>query len=231
MNQSKELVIIEDEADIAELMEFHLKKHGHTIHKFESGESGLSAIQNHLPDLVLLDLMLPGKDGLTICKEIKSSEKTKDLPVVMVTAKGEEEDIVKGLEMGADDYISKPFSPKVLVARVDAVLRRNPKKRHVASTLDVAGISMHAGKRKVEVLGKPIELTRTEFDVLQFLASHPGWVFTRSQLVKAVQGDHYAVTDRAVDVQMVGLRRKLGELGDCIETVRGVGYRFKELNS
>jgi len=179
---------------------------------------------------MVLDLMLPGMDGLEVTKALKNGQQTKTIPIVMLTAKGEEPDIVTGLELGADDYITKPFSPRILVARVRAVLRRqsNDSKEDDASVLRIHELVIHPGRHEVLFKGESIQLTYTEFDILKYLARRPGWVFTRSQIVDAVKGDDYPVTDRAVDVQIVGLRKRLGPAGKYVETVRGVGYRFKE---
>jgi two-component system phosphate regulon response regulator PhoB len=174
--------------------------------------------------------MLPGVDGISVCRQLKNDQNLADIPIIMLTAKGEEADIVTGLELGADDYIPKPFSPKVLIARVKAVLRRN-KQEFVeeGDLISAFNISIHQGKREVTVNDQFVELTNSEFRLLHFLASRPGWVFTRYQIVDAVRGEDYPVTERAIDVQVVGLRKKLGESGKYIETVRGVGYRFKEI--
>jgi two-component system phosphate regulon response regulator PhoB len=181
------------------------------------------------PDLILLDLLLPAVDGLSVCKILKSDPATQQIPIVMLTAKTEEADVVAGLELGADDYITKPFSPRVLLARIRAVLRR----RLVQSLDDPTSIRVHElvihpGRHEVLLRGRPIELTFTEFRLLQFLARKPGWAFSRGQIVDAVKGEDYPVTERSVDVQVAGLRKKLGDLGSYIETVRGVGYRFRE---
>jgi len=182
-----------------------------------------------MPDVVLLDLMLPGVNGLDVCRSLKKDANTATIPIVMVTAKGEESDIVTGLELGADDYVAKPFSMKILIARVRAVLRRKGEPPADASaTLQIRDLVIDPRRREVLVKGKPADLTFTEFGLLHFLAGRPGWVMTRDQIIDAVRGEDYAVTDRAVDVQIVGLRKKLGKCADCIETVRGVGYRFKE---
>jgi two-component system phosphate regulon response regulator PhoB len=223
------ILVVEDEADILELVRYNLVKEGYTVAGAASGEEGLKAVKARRPDLVLLDLMLPGMDGLEVCRTLKADAQTRAIPVVMLTAKGEESDIVAGLELGADDYIVKPFSPRVLVARLRAVLRRRslipPDEEAVLRAHDVV---IHPGRHEVLVRGKPVDLTATEFRLLHFLARRPGWVFTRYQIVNAVKGEDAAVTDRAVDVQVVGLRRKLGPAGEFIETVRGVGYRFAE---
>jgi len=174
--------------------------------------------------------MLPGIDGLEVAKNLKSDSKTKHVPIIMLTAKGEEADIVTGLELGADDYVTKPFSPRILIARVRAVIRRKKKEEtdDDMSVIQVHDIVINSHKREIIANGKPVDLTFTEFQVLYYLAKRPGWVFTRTQIVDAVRGDYYPVTDRSVDVQIVGLRKKLGSCGRYIETVRGVGYRFRE---
>jgi two-component system alkaline phosphatase synthesis response regulator PhoP len=225
----EKILVVDDEEDILELVEYNLSRNGYRVMCVRTGEDALKTTRSELPDLVVLDLMLPGVDGLEVCKILKRDSKTSGIPVVMLTAKGEEADIVTGLELGADDYVTKPFSPRVLLARIRAVLRR--KSREPAgemSVIKVHDMVIHPGRREVLIQGKAVELTFTEFGVLHFLARRPGWVFTRSQIVDAVRGRDYAVTDRSVDVQIVGLRRKLGSYGKYIETVRGVGYRFKE---
>jgi len=223
------ILVIEDEEDIQELISYNLQKEGYRTVVAGSGEDGLKALKDTVPELIILDLMLPGMDGLEFCRFIKRDQKTAGIPVIMVTAKGEESDIITGLELGADDYVTKPFSPKVLIARVRAVLRRGSEPGPADKDIIQAhGIEIHAGRHEVRVEGEPVSLTLTEFKILRFLASRPGWVFTRYQIVDAVKGEDYAVTERAVDVQIVGLRKKLGEAGTCIETVRGVGYRFRE---
>jgi two-component system, OmpR family, alkaline phosphatase synthesis response regulator PhoP len=225
----EKILIIEDEDDIQELMRYNLVKEGYHVVGASTGEDGLRIAKTGQPDLILLDLMLPGKDGLEICRLLAADPLTLHVPVIMVTAKGEESDVVTGLRMGADDYITKPFSPKILVARVKTVLRR--KKREASpedNPLKIGDLFIHPGRHEVQIKGKPVKLTYTEFALLKFLAQRPGWVFSRAQIVDAVKGADYAVTDRAVDVQVVGLRKKLGPLGEWIETVRGAGYRFKE---
>jgi two-component system alkaline phosphatase synthesis response regulator PhoP len=225
----KQILAVDDEEDILELIQFNLLKEGYQVFCAVSGDEALKLADTHIPDLIVLDLMLPDIDGLEITKILKSEPKTKDIPIVMLSAKGEEADIVTGLELGADDYITKPFSPRILVARVRAVLRRKTKEQS-NNTLPtkIHNITIHPGRREVLVDGKQVSLTFTEFGILEFLARRPGWVFTRYQIVDAIRGDDYPVTDRSVDVQIVGLRKKLGTAGKNIETVRGVGYRFKE---
>ncbi len=227
---SSELVlVIEDEEDILAMVHYNLAKAGFAVESVMSGEEGLERATELLPDLVLLDLMLPGVDGLEVCRRLKENSRTAEIPIIMLTAKGEEEDIVRGLEMGADDYLPKPFSTKVLMARAKAVLRRRQKKADESESLAIGELLIHPGRNEVLAQGERVELTFTEFKVLHLLASRPGWVFTRYQIVNEVRGEDYAVTDRAVDVQIVGLRKKLGQCGSYIETVRGVGYRFRDL--
>jgi two-component system phosphate regulon response regulator PhoB len=223
------ILVVEDEDDILELLRYNLAKEGFRVTGVVSGEEALRAARSQPPDLIVLDLMLPGMDGLTVCRELKQDAKTREVPIIMLTAKGEEADIVAGLELGADDYVTKPFSPRVLLARLRAVLRRRLLPAAAAAdALVLHDLTIHPGRHEVLVQGQPVDLTVTEFRLLHFLARRPGWVFTRAQIVQGVQGEDYAVSDRAVDVQIVGLRKKLGAAGACIETVRGVGYRFKE---
>ena len=223
------ILVVDDEEDILELVTFNLTREGYYVKGATTGEAALTMIQSEPFDLIVLDLMLPGIDGLEVAKSIKSNPKTGHLPIIMLTAKGEEADIVTGLELGADDYITKPFSPRVLIARVRAVIRRASEEVHdETSILRVHELEIDPGRRSVLAGGKPIELTFTEFQVLLVLARRPGWVFTRTQIVDAVRGSDYPVTDRSVDVQIVGLRKKLESFGKYIETVRGVGYRFRE---
>jgi two-component system alkaline phosphatase synthesis response regulator PhoP len=223
------ILVVEDEEDILELVRFNLSREGYSVMGAASGEEAWRLASSELPDLIVLDLMLPGIDGLEVTKIIRNDSRTRDIPIIMLTAKGEEADIVTGLELGADDYITKPFSPRILVARVRAVLRRKVKETaEESSVLKIHDLVIHPGRHEVLVEGKPVELTFTEFGILGYLARRPGWVFTRSQIVDAVRGDDYFVTDRAVDVQIVGLRKKLGPASRYIETVRGIGYRFRE---
>jgi two-component system alkaline phosphatase synthesis response regulator PhoP len=230
MKPSSSIFVIEDENDIAELIRFNLTLEGYRVETFSSGEMGLQAIATKKPDLIILDLMLPGLSGLEVCTRLRNEEATKSTPIIMVTAKGEENDVVRGLESGADDYVTKPFSPKVLLARVEAVLRRlGGNSKGILDVVRQAGLEINAGKVEVLVNGEKIDLTQSEFKILQFLAQRPGWVFTRMQIVEAIRGENYSVTDRTIDFQMVGLRKKMGPLGEMIETVRGVGYRFKDL--
>ncbi len=226
----KTIVMIEDDEDIIEVVSHILKAQQYHVSTFTNGEDGLRAAISSAPDLILLDVMLPGKSGLEICTELKGNSRTASVPIVMLTAKQSEDDIVKGLEAGADDYIVKPFRQKELLARLQSVLRRNVKTNPATATatLKVQGIVLDPQKRVVAIDGEKVDLTFSEFGILQCLLANPGWVYTRSQIVSAIRGDGYFVTDRTVDVQVVGLRRKLGKYETCIETVRGVGYRFAD---
>jgi two-component system phosphate regulon response regulator PhoB len=234
----KFVLIVEDEEDIRELVSYHLLKEGFQVASVVSGEEALAVVESQTPDLILLDVMLPGIDGLKVCQRLRASPKTADVPIMMLTAKSEETDIVSGFNFGATDYVTKPFSPKVLLARIRAVLRRSqalpePEEELIDEddddvVIEIHGMVVHPGRHEVRIAGAAVDLSSTEFRVLYFLAKRPGWVFNRQQILDAVHGDNYAITDRAVDVQIVGLRKKLGDAGKYIETVRGVGYRFKE---
>ncbi len=225
------ILVVEDEEDILALIQYNLTREGYSVLCATSGEEGLRLAESGRVDLAVLDLMLPGMDGLEVCRALRRRPATATLPIIMVTAKGEESDVVAGLEMGADDYITKPFSHKVRAARIASVLRRRGEreaKEEEDALLKIHDLTIHPGRNEVTASGNPVELTFTEFRVLRLLAGRPGWVFTRSQIMDAVRGEEYAVTERAVDVQIVGLRKKLGDCGRYIETVRGVGYRFRE---
>jgi two-component system, OmpR family, alkaline phosphatase synthesis response regulator PhoP len=223
------VLVVDDEEDIQELVRYNLVRNGFDVTVVGTGEEALESARAKIPDLVLLDLMLPGIDGLEVCTVLKHDQKTAHIPIVMLTARGEESDVVAGLELGADDYITKPFSPRVLVARVKAVLRRKAEASPDRTAVIKRGeLFVHPGRHEVTVKRKPVQLTSTEFEILYHLARRPGWVFTRHQLIDAARGEEYPVTDRSVDVHIVSLRRKLGTIGKLIETVRGVGYRFRE---
>lgn len=223
------ILVVDDEEDLLELVNYNLSREGYRVECVGTGEAALSTARKNLPDLIVLDLLLPSVDGLEVCRLLKGDPKTKHIPVIMLTAKGEEADMVTGLELGADDYMTKPFSPRVLLARIKAILRRKAKETvPEGDALRVHELIIHPGRHEVLIEGQPLELTFTEFRLLHFLARKPGWAFTRSQIVDAVKGEDYPVTERSVDVQVAGLRKKLGDLGAYIETVRGVGYRFKE---
>ncbi|MFC1837457.1 response regulator [Thermodesulfobacteriota bacterium] len=222
------ILVVEDEEDILELVGFNLKKEGYQVKGVASGEEALQEVKHKQPDLIILDLMLPGVNGFDVCRLLKSDTKTKAVPIIILTARSEDVDIVTGLELGADDYLTKPFSPRVLIARVRAILRRPKEDDSVFETsLWIHDIAINLNRHEVTISGKTIHLTSTEFRVLHLLAGRPGWVFSRDQIVGAVHDQEYAVTDRSVDVIIVGLRRKLGSSGQYIETVRGVGYRMK----
>jgi len=222
------ILVVDDEEDILELVRYNLAKEGFEIETVTTGEAALAKAQSARPELVILDLMLPGIDGLEVCRTLKNKPDTADIPVLMLTAKGEDADIVAGLELGADDYVTKPFSPRVLLARVRAVLRRGKKAPAEGEVIRIHDLVIDPSRFEVRVAKKAVALTATEFKFLQLLAARPGWVFTRNQIISQVKGEDYPVTDRAVDVQIVGLRKKLGAAGRYIETVHGVGYRFKE---
>jgi two-component system phosphate regulon response regulator PhoB len=227
------ILVVEDEAPIQELLRFNLEKLKYKVKTADSGEEALKQATEFKPNLILLDIMLPGTDGLEVCKILKSSSSTKNIPIIMLTALCEEADIVTGLELGAVDYITKPFSPRVLLARVKAALRR-PSAADVDKTeelISIHNIMIDLLHHRITVDHEVITLTHTEFKVLTLMTSQPGRVFTRYQIVDAVHGEDYPVTDRSVDVQIVGLRKKLGNAGSCIETVRGIGYRIKEVSS
>ncbi|MFQ6603992.1 MAG: response regulator [Fidelibacterota bacterium] len=223
----KQILIIEDESDILELIQFNLENAGYRCHGSLHGDRGLTWARNHRPDLIILDIMLPGINGLDICRLLKGDHNTDGIPILMVTARGEEADIIRGLEIGADDYMTKPFSPRVLVARVEALLRRSRRYEDSPDVLVIEGITIDKSKHIVSIDGQRIDLTKSEFRILSLLASHPGWVYTRNQIIEYVHGDHYPVTDRSVDFQIVGLRKKIKDKGEFIQTVRGVGYKFK----
>lgn len=225
------ILVVDDEEDILELIRYNLTKEGYRVVCAPSGESAIQMARSESPDLIVLDLMLPGIDGLDVCRVLKNDPKTKLITVIMLSAKGEEADVVTGLELGADDYITKPFSPRVLLARVKTALRRQKAGTRVDSetTLKIESLAIDPKRHEVTIAGDAIDLTHTEFKLLHFLAQQPGWVFTRDQIVDAIHGHDYPVTDRSVDVQVVGLRKKMGECGKYIETVRGVGYRFKQI--
>jgi two-component system, OmpR family, alkaline phosphatase synthesis response regulator PhoP len=226
------ILVIEDDPDIRELLSFSLAKEGWAVVEAADGERGLAALAEAEPDCVLLDVMLPGMDGLEVLRALKADPARRRLPVILATAKGEDSDVVAGLELGADDYVIKPFSPKVLAARIRTALRRTADPAgqpfRADSVLALHELRLDAARHEVRVKDLKVELSATEFAILEFLMRSPGWVFSRSQIIDAVKGRDYPVTDRAVDVQILSLRRKLGESGNDIETVRGVGYRIRD---
>jgi len=225
----EKILVVDDEEDILELVRYNLAREGYQVSGSLTGEDALRKVRSDPFDLIVLDLMLPGMDGLAFTRTVKNDARLRGIPIIMLTAKGEEADIVTGLELGADDYITKPFSPRVMVARVRAALRRHKEEpEDEMAIVKIHDLEINPGRRSVRAKGDPIDLTYTEFQVLLLLAKRPGWVFTRSQIVDLIRGSDYPVTDRSVDVQIVGLRKKLGSFGKYIETVRGVGYRFRE---
>jgi two-component system, OmpR family, alkaline phosphatase synthesis response regulator PhoP len=232
-NAKAQVLIVEDEPEIAELIEFHAERAGMRARKVHSGRIAIDVIKREKPDLIVLDLMLPDLDGLEVCRKLKQGEDTRSIPIVMVSAKGEESDVVAGIELGADDYVTKPFSPRVLMARLRNVLRRAGVANDPPPTTDrmillEGKLVIDLDRHEVAVAGKKIELTLTEFGILHYLASRPGFVRTRDQIIGSVHGKNTVLSSRTVDVHITALRRKLGALADCVETVRGVGYRFSE---
>lgn len=227
--RNKHILVIEDDEDVQELLRYNLVRAGYRVTSSARGEHGLRLAMTENPDLILLDIMLPGMSGLEVCRQLRREPKTALLPIIMVTAKNDESDIVTGLELGADDYVTKPFSVNVLLSRVHAALRVPVSREYdPGSDIRVAELLISPRRHRVEFEGKHVpELTVTEFRLLHFLASRPGWVFNRQQILDAVRGEDAFVTERAVDVQMVGLRKKLGPRRNFIEAVRGVGYRFR----
>jgi len=229
---SKGLVlVIDDEKDLLELVRYNLEKEGYRIRTAEDGEAGLEASERELPDIVVVDLMLPGIDGLEVCRRLRADQRTAHVPIVMLTAKSAETDRVVGLEMGADDYITKPFSPRELAARIKAILRRVSQQQAPlpqSKIIRYGGLTIDHDRHDVRCGEESIELTATEFRLLQMLARYPGRVYSRSELIEGALGKDIAVIDRTIDVHITSLRRKLGDYGDRVETVRGFGYRFQE---
>jgi two-component system phosphate regulon response regulator PhoB len=225
----EKILVVDDEKDILELIDYNLTKNGYRVKTVTSGEDALELVKENDYDLIILDLMLPGVDGFDICKMIKADKQKANIPIVMVTAKADEADKVAGFEIGADHYVTKPFSPRELLAIVKATLRRKPAKQEDEKPVIERGdLKIHVGRHEVTLRGEPVELTHLEFRILLALAKKPGWVMTRYQIVDATRGEGVSVTDRSVDVHIVSLRKKLGETNEYIETVRGVGYKFKE---
>lgn len=228
MNHKPVILIVEDEEDLRDIIIYNLERNGYQTIGVETGEQGLEQATALKPDLVILDLMLPGMSGLNVCREIRQGEGTKKIPIIMVSAMGEEADIVSGLELGADDYLPKPFSLRILLARVGSVLRRTAPPEDGDGKIKVDDLMINPKKFQLNIGDVAIDLTKSEFSILHFLAAHRGWVFTRYQIVNAIRGEQYVVTERAIDVQIAGLRKKLGDSAGLVETVRGIGYRFKE---
>jgi two-component system phosphate regulon response regulator PhoB len=227
------ILIVEDDENIQQLVGYNLAKAGFHVLYAENGEQALASVKRELPDLMVLDIMLPSLNGFEVCKILRKDPQTKALPIIMLTAKGEENDVTAGLDLGADDYITKPFSPKILVSRIKAALRRREElsgedgSESKDGLLKVHDIVIDPKRYEVVVAGSPVSLTVTEFSILDLLARRPGWVFSRQQIIDGVRGYDYVITPRAVDVQVFGLRKKLGASGEYIETVRGIGYRMK----
>ena len=220
------ILVVEDEQDIRNLLVFNLEKNDFNVQAVDNGEKALSLIRSNNYDLILLDLMIPGISGFDLTRILKNDDEMSEVPIIMLTAKGEEHDIVKGLEIGAQDYITKPFSPKVVIARINKVIQNKNKSLKRKGIIEFSDLSINIKSREVIVEGKSINLTFTEFEILRLLASHSNWVHTRLEIINKIRGDNYIVTDRTIDFQIVGLRKKLGSYGKCIKTVRGVGYRF-----
>ncbi len=225
----EKILLVEDDKDISELVRYNFEKEGYTFVAVGSGEKAFDLVRRESPQLIILDLMLPGMDGLDVCKILKNDDRTKQIPIVMLTAKSEESDVVVGLQLGADDYVTKPFSPKVLIARVKAILRRNAAKSPAQGARQIEELVIDVAKHKVTYKDKILELTAMEFGILDFLSRYPGRAFSRDQIMDGAWKEGKFVIDRAVDVHIRALRRKLGKGADLIETVRGIGYRFKEL--
>jgi len=222
------ILVVDDEEDLIELVRYNLEQEGFQVKSAFDGESALKIARQELPDLLLIDLMLPGMDGLELCRSLRSDNRTASIPVIMLTAKSAESDRIVGLELGADDYVVKPFSPRELAARVKAVLRRTRQPLLRSKVIHRGSLSIDLTRREVSIQDSPLDLTATEFRLLQFFAEHPGRVFSRAELIDAVLGREVSVVDRTIDVHITGLRKKLGVCSDWIETVRGFGYRFRE---
>tara|TARA_B100001540_G_scaffold278610_1_gene266877 strand:+ start:995 stop:1687 length:693 start_codon:yes stop_codon:yes gene_type:complete len=226
LNEKNKILIVEDEQDIRDLLIFNLQKEGFKVESVDNGDSALSLIRKNNFDLILLDLMLPGIGGFDLTRILKNDKQTSEIPIVMLTAKGEEGDIVKGLELGVDDYITKPFSIKVLLARINKIFKYNNQQKSDEHIISHGKILINLKSRDVIVEERNVNLTFTEFEILKLLASHSKWVYTRNEIINNIRGDDYIVTDRTIDFQIVGLRKKMGPAGKFIKTVRGVGYRF-----
>jgi len=227
----RKIVVIEDESGIRDVLQYNLEREGFRVVGASDGESGLRAVRKETPDLVLLDLLMPGLDGIEVCRRLKMDAATHEIPIIMVTAKGEEADVVVGLGVGADDYVTKPFSPRELIARVRAVLRRVPRgseSPRADRRLEFSGLAIDTVRHEVSIRGEVVPFTATEFRLLHCLASHPGRVFTRDQLISRIIGEGRTVVDRNIDVHVRAIRRKLDDLQHLVQTIRGVGYRFED---
>lgn len=227
---NERILVVDDEQPIQELLRYNLEKEGFRVTVCGSGEDALKRVKTELPELILLDLMLPGTGGLDVCRKLKETPSTADIPIIMLTAKTEDSDIVLGLELGAEDYVTKPFSPKVLMARVRTALRRKNRRpvKPEGDRISLHGIMIDPERHEIFSDSQPVDLSVTEFEILSHLVRNPGRVFSRTQIISAVKGDSYPVTERSIDVQILSIRKKLGDKADCIETVRGIGYRMKD---
>ncbi len=223
------ILIIEDESDIRELISFNLEMSGYEVAAAGDGEQGIEKASEGDFDLIVLDIMLPGIDGFQVCRLLRKAPETRDIPVLMLTARAEDDDVVFGLDAGADDYMTKPFSPRVLIARIQSALRKSRADTGVKKSIPISihNLMIDGSKHQTLLDGEALDLSATEFSILRFLAENPGWVFSRNQIIDSVKGEDYPVTARSVDVQILGIRRKLGDSGNIIETVRGIGYRMK----
>ena len=226
--EKKKIIVVEDEPDLVDVVTYNLQREGYSVLTAQRGDEGLNLIRSERPDLVLLDLMLPGMDGLSICRQMKSDNSLRDIPIIIASAKGEESDVVIGLEMGADDYLAKPFSPRELLARIKAVLRRGAPRDVIRDRLVIRDLVIDSGKHEVRIEDEIISLTSTEFKLLHHLASSKGRAFSREQLLNKVVGMGVIVVDRNIDVHIRAVRKKLGNHSNMIQTIRGVGYRFVE---
>ncbi len=223
------IIVVEDETDIQDIIAYNLKREGYEVLIAGRGDQGLSLIRAKNPDLVILDIMLPGIDGLSLCQQLRTETKTRTLPIIILSAKEEESDVVIGLGLGADDYIPKPFSPRELLARVKAVLRRSSAQEpHQQDQIRRGELIIDTDRHQATLQGAVLKLTATEFKLLMVLASHPGRAFSREQLLNRVVGDAVVVVDRNIDVHIRAVRKKLGAQTSLIETVRGIGYRFAD---
>ena len=225
---ARTVLVIDDEPELVKLLDYNLTKAGYLVISAKDGEAGLAAARKHAPDVIILDVMMPGLDGWEVCKRLRTEPSTAALPMLMLTAKADEGDRVLGLELGADDYVAKPFGVRELLARVKALLRRSETASSSPEVIKTGKIVVDSGRRQVTAAGKPVALTATEFNLLRALAEKEGRVISREDLLSLARGDEVAVMDRTVDVHIAALRKKLGRQGDTIETVRGVGYRLKE---
>ena len=226
--KKQKIIVVEDEPDLVDVVTYNLKREGYLVLAAQRGDEGINLIRSERPDLVLLDLMLPGMDGLSICRQMKSDTSLSEIPIIIASAKGEESDVVIGLEMGADDYLAKPFSPRELLARIKAVLRRGAPRDVIRERLVIRGLVIDSGKHEVRIEDEIISLTSTEFKLLHHLASSKGRAFSREQLLNKVVGMGVVVVDRNIDVHIRAVRKKLGNHSNMIQTIRGVGYRFVE---